>query len=174
MVRNYSQGKIYKIVGNDQVYYESTCEPTVARRMATHRGVYRQYQKGNHNFVTSFACLEDDDCYISLIELYPCNSKDELHARERYFIENNDCVNKNLPGRTLKEWKIDNKDKIREYKKEYRTVNKEKIKEQKKEYRTVNKDKIKQKHDCECGGKFTHKNKAIHIKTKKHQQYLRA
>ncbi len=31
---------------------------------------------------------------IFLIEEYPCKNKHQLLARERYHIENNDCVNK--------------------------------------------------------------------------------
>ncbi len=152
---NYQNGKIYKIVGNGQTYYGSTCEKTCAMRMTYHRKSYKRYKKGKCRFVTSFPLLDDESCYILLIELYPCGSKDELHARERSYIENNECVNKVIPGRTKKEWRIDNKEKIREY-------------------RVNNKDKINQKHDCECGGKFTYAHKAKHFKTKKHQRYLQS
>ena len=37
------------------------------------------------------------------------------------------------------------------------------------EYREKNNDKINQKIDCECGGKYTLKNKSAHFKSKKHQ-----
>ena len=46
----------------------------------------------------------------------------------------------------------------------------------KKQYRIDNVEKIKEirniKHNCECGGKFTHSNKAQHLKTKLHQKYV--
>ena len=48
----------------------------------------------------------------------------------------------------------------------------EKIKEYLTEYRDNNYEKINEKKECECGGKYTHKHKAIHFKTEKHQAYL--
>lgn len=83
---------------------------------------------------------------ITLKEKFPCNDNDELHARERFYIDNNDCVNKNIPGRTAEEYKNDNKVKISEQKKE--------------------------KYDCNCGGKYTNQNKARHEKTTKHTNYV--
>jgi hypothetical protein len=38
---------------------------------------------------------------IVLIKKYPCNDKAELHARERYFIESNNCANIDLIGQKL-------------------------------------------------------------------------
>ena len=67
-----------------------------------------------------------------------------MKARERFYIENNDCVNKNIPNRTQKEWREDNKEKIKEHKKEYYQDNKDRIKEQQKEYHRVNRDKLKE------------------------------
>ena len=76
---------------------------------------------------------------ISLLEDYSCNTKDELLARERYWIEQHRVilVNKNIPSRTDEEYKEyiiqynqDNKYKINEYKK----ANKEKKKEYNKQY----------------------------------------
>ena len=44
---NYQDGKIYKIVFNitDECYIGSTCEPTVARRLAGHVKSYIEYGK---------------------------------------------------------------------------------------------------------------------------------
>ena len=100
---NYQLGKIYKIVDNTNgnVYVGSTCEPTLARRLAKHVADYKRYLKTSKNYITSFIILENNDYEITLIELYACNSKDELHAREKYFIESLQCVNKILPIRIL-------------------------------------------------------------------------
>jgi hypothetical protein len=62
--------------------------------------------------MTSFQIIERDNYKISLIELFPCNLKDELSAREGYYIRNIKCVNKQIPGRTQKEWCNDNPDKF--------------------------------------------------------------
>jgi len=84
---NYQLGKIYKIVDLDsnKCYVGSTCEPTLARRLTNHVSDYKQYLKGKGSYVSSFKILEMDDYDIVLLETYPCNSKDELHARERYY-----------------------------------------------------------------------------------------
>ncbi len=64
----------------------------------------------------------------------------------------------------MKEYQELNKDKLIEYKKEYRESNKDNIARNRKEYYNDNKEKLKEKHECECGGKYTHGNK-------KHIQY---
>jgi hypothetical protein len=40
------------------------------------------------------------NCKIELVENYPCNSKNELMKREGYYIQNNECINKCVAGRT--------------------------------------------------------------------------
>ena len=58
---------------------------------------------------------------IVLIEEYPCNFKSELHERETYWIKQTECVNKNYPNRSTKQYYIDNKDRISEQqKKQYK------------------------------------------------------
>ena len=104
---NYQEAKIYKIIDmtSDDIYIGSTCEPTLARRLAGHVRNYKTYLKGKCNFVTSFKIIQKGNYDIQLIEAFPCNSKDELHSREGYHIKNNDCINKVIAGRTIKEYK---------------------------------------------------------------------
>jgi hypothetical protein len=144
---NYSQAKIYKIVDNtnNNVYIGSTCEPTLARRLAGHIVNYKQYLKGKSNFVTSFDIFKNGDYDIILIENVKCDSKDQLTARERYYIESLECINKCIPGRTKKEYKQDNKEKIKDYN--------------------------KTKHICECGVEYSTKNKTRHMKSLTHYNY---
>ena len=148
---NYENSKIYKIVDNTNgnIYIGSTTEPTLARRLQKHKASYNQYIQGKQNFITSFNIIKNGDYDIILLEKCEnIKSKDELHARERYFIENNVCVNKNKPHRTNKEYKQDNKEQITEKAKEYYKtkgkelyeLNKDKIKE----YYELNKDKRKE------------------------------
>ena len=94
---DYQLGKIYKIVCNltGLTYYGSTCEPTLARRLAGHTGNFKLWKKDNTiQYMSSFKCLEGENYEIVLVEIFSCNSKMELHQRERVFIENNVCVNK--------------------------------------------------------------------------------
>jgi hypothetical protein len=143
---DYKNGKIYKIV-NDKLgltYYGSTTQ-ILSQRMGGHIACKKKYDKGEFHNLTSFQLL-DGNQKIYLVEKYPCNDKNELERRERYYIENNDCVNKCIPSRNLKEYYIDNKDKIKELHKEYKKNNKDKINEYLKQYQKDNKDKNKEYH----------------------------
>lgn len=96
---NYQLAKIYKIVSNshpEDVYYGSTCMP-LSKRMTAHN-----YPPSKHA-CTSTKVIYHGDAEIVLVEDYPCDTKDELAQRERYYIENNNCVNKATPGLTAKE-----------------------------------------------------------------------
>ena len=165
------KSKIYKIVDNinDNVYIGSTCK-TLKTRLSEHKSDYKRFLKGLYNNVKSFDVLKNGDYKIELLENCDIKTKQELLERERFYIENNDCLNKNIPGRTDKEYKQYQK----EYKKDYYFNNKEKINDIHKEYREANKDKANEKFDCECRGKYTRCGKSQHIKTSKHQNYLKS
>jgi hypothetical protein len=164
---NYQLGKIYKIVCNTTglTYYGSTCEPTLARRLAGHIGNYNKWKNGKKvSNITSHQIFEIGDYEIVLVESFPCNNKMELHQRERYHIENNDCINKVIPTRTREEYNLDNpnrnidyylknkennkawflanKNRVSTYKAEYAVINKDKIAKQRADYRMNNKEKI--------------------------------
>ena len=142
---DYQKGKIYKIVSNitNDVYIGSTCEPTLARKLAEHYKSYRNYQKGKGNYVTSYKIIETDDYEIVLEESYPCDSKEELHKRERYYIEHTDnCVNKVIPTRTHKEYKADNKEKILELHKKHYFKYHEREKQKRRDHHNKNKVEI--------------------------------
>ena len=150
MPPNYQNGKIYKIYSyeNDDVYYGSTVE-TLSRRMGHHKNAYKRYKEGNYHYVTSFNILEYDSSIIELVENYPCNNKEELLQREGYYIRNNNCINKQIAGRTRKEcskeYHQQNKEQLNKNKKEYYKQNKEQILQRQKEYYEINKEEIKEK-----------------------------
>ena len=143
---NYSKAKIYRIVCNTTglTYYGSTCEPTLARRLAGHVADHKRFKDGKRGYTSSFQILEGGNYTIISVELFPCNSKMELHQRERYYIENNECVNKVIPRRTHEEYQKMNKIKITECQAEYRLNNVEKIRERQANYELNNKEKIKE------------------------------
>jgi len=172
---DYKKGQIYKIVNNENtnVYYGSTVEP-LYKRMYKHRNKHNTCMSKNIG-------VDLYQCKIILVENYPCNSKYELESRERYFIENFECVNKRIPTRTEKEYRQDNKkllaqktqkwyeknkNKKKIYDKKYREKNKDKTKKYKKEYYEKNKDKDKV--ECVCGCIVSKSNLSQHKKTKKH------
>ena len=164
-----NNAKIYKIVDNtnDNIYIGSTCK-TLKTRLSVHKYDYKRFLKGIFNNIKSFDILKNNDYKIELLEDCEIKTKQELLARERFYIDDNECLNKNIPGRTDKQYYNDNKNKIDDYQKEYRETNKDKFKE----YREANKDKANEKFDCECGGKYTHCGKSQHLKTTKHLNYL--
>jgi hypothetical protein len=127
----YENGKIYKLVSNvsDKVYYGSTINP-LHMRLLQHRA--------SSNKCASKSIIDDGSHDIVLVEWCECDSRKELHARERYHIENNECINKTIPTRTSKQYKLDNKDRLVQY----RLDNKDKIVQ----YRLDNRDKIAERH----------------------------
>jgi hypothetical protein len=139
---NYQNGKIYKIVNyeNDDVYIGSTCEPTLARRLSNHVANYRGYLNGKRGYTTSFKIIETGNYDIQLIEAYPCNNKMELHAREGYWIKQMDCVNRRIAGRTIQEYREDNREALKEYRKTYNKINKKEITKVRKVYCINNKE----------------------------------
>jgi len=144
MESKYQKSKIYKLVSDssDLVYYGSTiCKLTT--RLAKHRNDYKRFINGKRKYkISSFELIKVEDAQIILVENYPCNNIEELRARERFYIENNDCVNKCIPNRTRKEYIKDNQDEITKYKTEYYQDNKEVINKKHKEYYQDNKEKV--------------------------------
>ena len=61
------------------------------------------------------------------------------------------------------------KEKVRH--KKYRENNLEKVRQREKQYKKDNDEKLNQKNACECGGKYTNKNKLQHSKTKRHRRH---
>ena len=136
---NYQNGKIYSIRSfqTDKVYYGSTTQ-RVSRRLSVHKANRRSYLQGKKNYVTSFEIVKYDDCYIELVENYPCKSRNELFKREGEIIRanKNDAINKNIAGRSDKQYREDTKEHI-----------------QKREGKIT---------ICDCGVKHRHHDKARH------------
>jgi len=142
---NYQNGKIYKITAEKLTYIGSTTEPTLARRLSGHVRSYKQWKAGTRNFITSFPLIETGQYEITLIELCPCTSRDELNARERFHIESTVCVNRQITGRTKKEYYEDNKDTVLEQAKTYYEANADTIRERKKAHYEANADRLREK-----------------------------
>ena len=189
---NYGNGKVYKIESHlgDKIYYGSTTKKYLSQRMDKHRNEYKRWLEGKTNLIMSYKMFEQygiENCKIILIENCSCESKDELTAREAYYIRNFDCVNKVVPGRTDKEYQVANKDRRKEYlhqnkekiqaqTRNYRETNKYNIKEQKRRAYEKNKDIIseqrKEKYNCECGSVCCRGAKSRHEKSKIHLNFI--
>jgi group I intron endonuclease len=142
---DYQNGKIYVIRNhvNLLVYVGSTTQ-ALSKRMAYHRSDYKRFP----TYKLYQACNEIgiDEFHIELIEMFPCECKDELQKREGHFIREYDSYNNGyngrIEGRTRKEYREANKQEIAEQKKGYRQAHKQEIAEQKKGYCQAHKQEI--------------------------------
>lgn len=170
----YSNGKIYKLVCEEtqRIYIGSTIQ-LLSRRLHGHSKHKKNLCKSN-DFINP---------KIYLIEDYPCERKEQLLSRERFHIENTECVNVRFPIRTREQRKKQKKEwdeKNKEYTKQYRENNKDKIRERELEYRKKNpqirteeqKQKRKKTYTCECGSTIIVENKKRHEKSNKHKNNL--
>ena len=134
-------GIIYKIECNEtgEVYYGSTTK-TLNKRITEHKSSCKGWKLGKYNFITSFNIIDRGNYSYSLIETVECEDRKQLEARERYYIENNECVNRNVPTRTQKEYNDLKKDNKKEYDKKYRQHNADKKKANDKAYSELHKE----------------------------------
>jgi hypothetical protein len=179
----YVNGKIYRIVCDDLTYYGSTIQP-IKKRFCQHKNKFVAWCKCNkpaatsfHDKLTSFQLFERGTPSIFLVEDFPCERKDQLEARERFYIENNECVNKIIPGRTHNEWIKDNKERHKQHYTKYNEKNRERKRAYDMDYAKLNPEKIKEKskyysslhYVCPiCKVELTKINQSKHEKSKKH------
>ena len=186
---NYQNGKIYCLRSHqtDKIYIGSTTQK-LSQRMTKHRNHYK-YKKTPLN---SYELMSYDDCYIELLENYPCNSKEELCKKEGEYIRKLNSTNKRIAGRTKKDYYNEHKEQLLEKFKENYQNNKEHRKKCSKEYYKNNKEKVSklnknwteknkeyvkmyrnEKIKCECGKYYTRRNKKRHEKSNLHFKLLK-
>jgi len=123
-MRNYENGKIYKVICESGLIYVGSTIRTLKER-------FREHKKPSNKC----SCKGFINPRIELIENYPCNNMKELEERERYYIENsNQCVNTQIPTQTRKEYLEKNHCIMRQKAKVNYQNNREKIIEKNKEY----------------------------------------
>jgi hypothetical protein len=165
---DYNKTIIYKLVKNDDfnnenIYVGSTVDFTSRK----HRHMSNCLKETGKEYNTKvYKYIRDNGGWEnwSMIEIekYPCNDKNEAHAREEYWrCQFNALLNSRKALLTteekkeqIKQYRIDNADKNKQYyidnideiknrNKQYRLENESKLKEIKKQYRINNPDKIK-------------------------------
>jgi hypothetical protein len=147
---DYKNGKIYRIVCNitGECYYGSTTQKLCVR-LSDHKNTKKNstskqiIDRGNYSIVL------EEDC--------PCDNKEQLERREKYYIQNNVCVNKNIPLRNNKEYRLDNLEHCKNRNKEYYKNNIIKIDERR-----------RQRITCECGSVTSRGDITKHYKSQKH------
>ena len=179
---NYSNGKIYKIVCDttNKVYIGSTTL-SLCKRLAQHKRDFNLYKDGKKRFSSSYDLIENENYKIVLLEHVKCNNREELLQRERFYIENKECVNRLIPIRGKEEKKEldrivkrkydeDHKESIKQRKQNYYQQNKEHILGRCKNYRENGRDN--KKINCECGSSIVHYNLHQHVKSLKHINFM--
>lgn len=169
---NYQQSKIYKIISphTDKIYIGSTIKQYLSQRLVKHKSDFKRWQQGKTHKVSSFDLIELGNVEIILLELYPCNSKDELTSRERYWYD----LNKELSINKIRPWVTS--DETLETRKERYINNKEYYKKQTNDNRENYKQRYNElssmEYKCICGSSMKRYEKSRHIKSDKHQTYL--
>lgn len=74
---DYSQGKIYKVFLEEEVYYGSTCS-SLGQRYSQHK-----HQALNYKCECAKLFADGKTPEIELVEEYPCENARELKSRER-------------------------------------------------------------------------------------------
>ena len=147
-MNKYAAGKIYQIVGPDGSKYIGSTISTLTCRFGNHRRLYKSWKAGKQRNTTVFTLFDVHDvekCKIELIENYPCDSKKELERREGEIIKSTECINQVIAGRSSEEYRIDNKEVLREKFKEFYDKNRDKEIERVKQYYIDNADEIKKR-----------------------------
>jgi primosomal protein N'' len=169
MSQNFSKGKIYKITNdfNDDVYVGSTCD-TLIKRFSAHKYSMRDNTKNSSKFYTFMNEIGFERFRIDLIEDYSCTDKYQLRQREGHYLRQIGTLNKEIAGRNVQEWYLENKDQ----KKMYREQNKEHIKDTQHQNYEKRKLKLLETMKCECGCVITKNSLLRHLNTKKHSKLI--
>lgn len=196
---DYSKGLIYRLVCRDievkEIYVGSTTDFASRKRLHKsdcHNSNSKRYGLKVYNYMREHGGWDNWD--MILIEYFPCADEYELHARERHWIEHlSSTLNGNIPTRTHKEWRAENKETVATQQKAWKDENKEHISEWGAQYYLDNIDTIKAKLQayrdanqeaikahrnesvtCECGAIITRTCKARHMRSKRHQNAMAA
>jgi len=100
---NYAAAVIYKLTHDDHpndCYVGSTTQ-TLSQRIASHRCRAVAKPQPVHKFLNDAGW---DRVKITAIEQCSCEHKEELLSRERFWISQIGTLNKNVPGRTTREY----------------------------------------------------------------------
>ena len=104
-LNKYQRGKIYKVVDESytECYIGSSTQKFLCNRMASHRANYKLWKQQRYANCAVFSLFDKygvDSCKIELIELYPCESLEELRRREGHWIKSEERINNREAGRT--------------------------------------------------------------------------
>jgi hypothetical protein len=174
---DYSNGKIYDLrclCGCEGHYYGSTTQ-TLCQRKSSHifRCFHPKNDKANSLVYNHMKEVSSSNFDIFLLETFPCKNKDELRAREQFWIDKDKpSLNKSRAFRTDEQKKSE----AIAYQETYRIEKRDEISEKKVEYYEDNKERIKHRVSemitCECGSEFRRGGKWQHERSIKHRSFF--
>ena len=139
---DYSKTIIYKLCCKNlnikEIYVGSTCNFT--KRKHCHKSSTNNLNDTNYNCKV-YKFIRDNGNFqnweMVMVEEFPCENKLQKLQRERYWCEElKSELNSDVPGRDMKEYRQDNREKF----KEWREENKEKINQYQREWRARKKN----------------------------------
>jgi hypothetical protein len=159
---------IYRLFCKDpnitDCYIGSTCD--YKQRKRQHKSDCTNENSKRYNFKVYQFIRQNEgwqNWAFEVLEQFECNMKQERLERELHYIKlNNATLNSDVPGRTMKQYCKDYKEKRLKRAKQYQNDHRDKILK-----------RAKQKYNCKCGGKYTHGSKARHLRLNKHQKWYR-
>ena len=111
---------------SNDVYYGSTKRRLLCLRKGDHHSSYNKWVAGEFHYISSFEVIKCPTAYIELCEEV---SEEQMKERERWWVENNQCVNIRRPVRTAeekkayeKQWALDNRERINQKARERRAT----------------------------------------------------
>lgn len=168
----------YTYIGSTQNFTRRKCE---------HKTNCNNPNKHIHN-IKLYTTIRENGGWINWcikpLEEFICETKQQGHIREQYWVDLKKSklnmikayISEEDVKKRIKDYRIENADKTKEWSKEWREKNAEKIKADKAKYQIENKERIsikrKTKYTCECGSELTKRNKSQHEKTLKHKNYV--
>lgn len=111
-----ASGRIYVLrsPSTPKVYVGSTTKK-ITRRFQNHLSDFSRYQRGMCKYKPTFDIIQHEDAVIELLEEISFENRQELLNRERHHLKQfvGHSVNVREPGRSIREWQNDNRDKLR-------------------------------------------------------------
>lgn len=142
---NYNNTKIYYIPVGDDRYYGHTTQRLCERKKGHKRDSKRRPDSKLYKALRD-AKISDDDIQLIWVENFPCNTKEEALARERFYVEQYATLNIEIPGRTKKEYREANKELMAQKQKQYYETNKVRESQRKAKFYEENKQAILEKY----------------------------
>jgi len=182
---DFIKAHIYRLRYKDKDYYGSSISDPI-HRYSQHKSAYkhRDKRRATCTSILLFEVAEKDAGIVEheVIEWVECTDYTELIIRERYYTESYPCINKQVPGRSCKEWRETNREHVLEQREQYRIANRSITRERNRERYANNRETMIERYKiyraalpqitCECGGNFKKDGLGNHIKTQMHLKHI--